>query len=201
MLFQSLFHVKIYNCNDIVSLQGLKTVPVVELISLQNLTDISNLGGNKVVEINDCQVISAFSSLKNVPKVFICDCTSFTNGCDVENVRYLKITYCDNFANPDALENVFDLTVANNAVEDLQGLCNIPYLDVATSSTFALIPLIRSLGSENQRFSFPYSCYAVVKHVVDNSHYDVVYELRDERGYSKPFFFTPKVILLKKKLN
>jgi hypothetical protein len=119
MLFQSLFHVKIYNCNDIVSLQGLKTVPVVELISLQNLTDISNLGGNKVVEINDCQVISAFSSLKNVPKVFICDCTSFTNGCDVEDVRYLKITYCDNFANPDALENVFDLTVANNAVEDL----------------------------------------------------------------------------------
>jgi hypothetical protein len=204
--FQKLFKVRIFNSDVVRSLQGLKTVSVVELSSLQDLRDIEDLGENKFVYIFHCNVISSFSSLKNVPKVTILSCATFRDGYDVENVRYLGILYCKNFSNPNALGNVFDLTLAHyGTVESLVGLCNIPYLsvEVLDDASEQISHLIDSLGNENKQFTFPYWCYHTVKPALNKvvHKYHVVHEKRDARGCPRSVNFPRKVILLNRTQN
>jgi hypothetical protein len=208
-----LFKVRICDSDVVQSLQGLKTVPVVELISLQNLRDIDSLGENKFVYIFYCNAISSFSSLKNVPKVTIWNCTTFRSGYDVENVRYLQILYCNNFSNPNMLGNVFDLTLAlDRKMESLLGICNVPYLtvevfavaalnvEILASTTEQISLLLGSLGNDNKRFTFSYSCYEAVKPLLTKvvHNYHIVFETRDEQGCLRSVMITPKVILLKR---
>jgi hypothetical protein len=71
--------------------KGLLSLPVIHLIRLYDLEDISNLGKNRQVFVADCYRIADISSLRNVKDVRIHNCRAVKNYSSLINVKRLAI--------------------------------------------------------------------------------------------------------------
>jgi hypothetical protein len=145
--FPNLFSVKIESCDEIQSLDGLKTIPVVFIGFCEELRDISGLGENKSVYIEECIGISNFMSLKNIPKVTIKRCPIFSNGHEVENVGQLTLSHLSNFKDAKMLGNVRQLKIIQcRQLNSFEGLSNVNDLEFS----FITFSELRHLGGPKQ---------------------------------------------------
>jgi hypothetical protein len=79
-------------CEGLIKLpKSLSSVPVIHLIRLYHLKDISNLGNNQQVIVADCNRIADVSSLRNINDVRIHNCRAVKNYSSLVNVKRLEI--------------------------------------------------------------------------------------------------------------
>lgn len=108
--FQSLEDLSINGIESLISVEGLGTIPVLELQDLANLQSLVGLGkGNKDVSIKFCDAVNSFLPLQRVEKVYI-SYSPLLNGNDVKYVTHLILESCP--------------------IEDVSPLANIPKLEL-----------------------------------------------------------------------
>jgi hypothetical protein len=136
--YSNLFEINLEYCHEITHLEGLRTVPIVKVMSCARLCDISGLGENKFVEIVSCRAITSFEHLRGVKRVNLFD-VSIEDTSIFATVEWLRLDTCLN-------------------VKESKGLMNIPHLEISRCDN--LSKQFENLGN-NQFFQF--ESYAIKK--------------------------------------
>ncbi len=133
-----LHRIRIAHALCVTNLEGLATVPVVEIDSLERLKDLSGLGkSNKYVFIQYCNLVEDFSPLANVHRVVIENCSGLTDISQFTKVKQLSISSCSDMRIP---ENYYplinkdirelELLCCHSTQINIEGICNITSLRI-----------------------------------------------------------------------
>jgi hypothetical protein len=139
-VFANLSSVSLQSCHTLTSLDGLSKVKRIEIHSAEKLTDISCLSSKtqQFVSLSFCKSLVSFKPLDYIQIVHISNCNQFIHGSDVQNVPFLTIYGCP-IVDVSMLGKCQTLRLERcNYIETLQGLENIPNIQIIRCSLDSL---------------------------------------------------------------
>jgi hypothetical protein len=173
-----LYSVHLETCDFLTNINGLESVPVIELILCPELVDITALNNpitckTRSVWISACNNLQDFSPLKKIANVRIDSCEGCESGGHFDQVKNLTLFQCYKLSDISMLTNVYHLKLFEcTGITSLNGLTNVPIITIFCCSS---IHSLRGLGN-NQKIllSEEYEIYYQQREIEEFDHYQLV---------------------------